>query len=229
MEDYAAKMQLKTDAALREYVNGYAQYREAAVLAAFDELRRRGRPAPEEEALRPSLEVAAAAQRVAEEEAEAARRREAALSSDSTDEDEITGPPLYSRMSIALFSTLTMVAGGVLLGLNLARLKQWKGLAILGMFIFGYLGVFLVFLSWAMPRFGLSPMYKLVFDLPAVMAYLFWFWPRYIGGGNHGGRSWLPPLVLCLLALWGLTRFNTYLIDKQPVEVRKQFEKMMPK
>ena len=46
MEDYAAKMQLKTDAALREYVNGYAQYREAAVLAAFDELRRRGQPAP---------------------------------------------------------------------------------------------------------------------------------------------------------------------------------------
>ena len=42
MEDYAAKMLLKTDAALREYVTGHVQYREAAVLAALDELRRRG-------------------------------------------------------------------------------------------------------------------------------------------------------------------------------------------
>ena len=42
MEDYAAKMLLKTDAALREYVAGHAQYRDAAVLAALAELRRRG-------------------------------------------------------------------------------------------------------------------------------------------------------------------------------------------
>ena len=55
MEDYAAKMPLKSDADLRGYVTGYAQYREAAVLAAFDELRRRGQPAPEEPALRPAL------------------------------------------------------------------------------------------------------------------------------------------------------------------------------
>ena len=54
MEDYAAKMLLKTDAALREYVTGHVQYREAAVLAALDELRRRGQPAPEEAALRPA-------------------------------------------------------------------------------------------------------------------------------------------------------------------------------
>ena len=63
MEDYAAKMLLKTDAALREYVTGHVQYREAAVLAALDELRRRGQSAPEEAALRPKLETGAAAQR----------------------------------------------------------------------------------------------------------------------------------------------------------------------
>ena len=38
MEDYAAKMALKSDAALREYVAGHTQYREGAVLAALDEL-----------------------------------------------------------------------------------------------------------------------------------------------------------------------------------------------
>jgi|SRR6476661_1217883 len=232
MEDYAAKMQLKTDAALREYVTGYAQYREAAVLAAFDELRRRGQPAPEEAGLRPTLEAAAAQQRVAEEAAEAERRREAEqrrAEAGTNDDEEETGPALYSRASIVLFSSLTMLAGGVLLALNLARLKQWKGLAMLGMFVVLYLLGCLAFLSWALPRFGFSPLYKLVFDLPAVLAYLLWFWPRYIGQSNHPGRSWLPPLVICLLALWGLERANSYFIQRQPKEVRQELEQMMPK
>jgi hypothetical protein len=63
MEDYAAKMALKPDAALREYVTGHAQYREDAVLAALDELRRRGQPALEEATLRPQLEAAACPRR----------------------------------------------------------------------------------------------------------------------------------------------------------------------
>ena len=237
MEDYAAKMQLKTDAALREYVTGYQQYREAAVLAAFEELRRRGQPAPEEAGLRPALEVAAEKQRVADEAAEAERLREAALTTrpayvpaeEDEEEAEATGPALYSRASILLFSTLTMLAGGVLLGLNLARLKQWKGLAMLGLFVVLYLLGCLAFLSWALPRYGFSPFYKLVFDLPAVLVYLLWFWPRYIGLNQHRGRSWLPPLVLCLLALWSLSRINAYLMQRQPKEVQQQMEKMMPK
>ena len=64
-EDYAAKMALKADAALREYVSGHYQYREEAVLAALAELRQRGQPAPEEETLRPALESGAAARRQA--------------------------------------------------------------------------------------------------------------------------------------------------------------------
>jgi hypothetical protein len=121
MEDYAAKMLLKTDAALREYVTGYVQYREAAVLAAFDELRRRGQPAPEEAALRPGLEEAAAAQRAAEEAAEAERRQ----ADEAEDPTAVAGPALYSPITIVLFSIpFTFLAGGTLLGINLWRLDR---------------------------------------------------------------------------------------------------------
>jgi len=65
MEDYAAKMALKPDATLRDYVRDYAQYREGAVLAALAELRVRGQPAAEEATLRPQLEAALATEAAA--------------------------------------------------------------------------------------------------------------------------------------------------------------------
>src|SRR6476469_4143398 len=106
MEDYAAKMLLKTDAALREYVTGHVQYREEAVLAALDELRRRGQPAPEEATLRPSLEAGAAAQRRADEAAEAKRQQESARPTSAAPEEiaEENRPALYSPVTIVLFS-----------------------------------------------------------------------------------------------------------------------------
>ena len=91
MEDYAAKMLLKTDAALREYVTGHVQYREAAVLAALDELSRRGQPAPEEAALRPGLETGAAAQRIRDDAWMGSLRRKAGLPTDWVPKDDPKG------------------------------------------------------------------------------------------------------------------------------------------
>ena len=140
MEDYAAKMLLKTDAALREYVTGHVQYREAAVLAALDELRRRGQPAPEEAALRPALEAGAAAQRPLDEAAEAAQNRTRPAETPDVVEVDETAPALYSPVTIVLFSIpFTFIAGGVLLGLNLWRLGRKQALLGLVAFIVAYL------------------------------------------------------------------------------------------
>ena len=89
MEDYAAKMALKPDADLREYVTGHAQYREGAVLAALDELRRRGLPAPEDATLRPALEAAVQAQAA---EAEASRLSSRNNTSNDTAVDTVPHP-----------------------------------------------------------------------------------------------------------------------------------------
>ncbi|GAC1370451.1 MAG: hypothetical protein NVS3B25_04700 [Hymenobacter sp.] len=227
MEDYAAKMLLKTDAALREYVTGHAQYREDAVLAALDELRRRGQPAPEEAALRPGLEVAAAAQRARDEAAEAARPQAPAAPNSALD---AAGPALYSPVTIVLFSIpFTLLAGGALLGLNLWRLDRKRALLRLVLFIVAYLLAGVLVLSWALPRYGLSPWYGPLFNFPAILVYVLWFWPRHVGPGNYRSRSWLLPLLVCFALVFGMQKLNEYLLKKQPKEVRSQFERMMPR
>ncbi|MCI1188222.1 hypothetical protein MON38_12400 [Hymenobacter sp. DH14] len=233
MEDYAAKMLLKTDAALREYVTGHVQYREAAVLAALDELRRRGQPAPEEAALRPALEAGAAAQRTRDE-AEAARQEAirpsaAAVPAEEAAADE-KDPALYSPVTIVLFSIpFTFIAGGALLGLNLWRLDRKRALLGLVLFLVAYIIVVAVALQWALPIYGLSSWYGPLINLPPILAYVLWFWPRNMGGVSYRSRSWLPPLLVCFAFLYGMQKFNAYLMKKQPKAVQEQFERMMPK
>jgi hypothetical protein len=233
MEDYAAKMLLKTDAALREYVTGHVQYREAAVLAALDELRRRGQPAPEETNLRPSLEAGAATQRTLDEAAEAERRQASATTTNTTAAalaEEPTGPALYSPVTIVLFSVpFTFLAGGALLGINLWRLDRKRALLGLVLFIVAYLAIGVVALQWALPRYGMSPWYGPLFNLPAILAYVLWFWPRSVGVVNYRSRSWLPPLLICFALVYGAQKLNGYLLKQQPKEVQQQFNKMMPK
>ena len=231
MEDYAAKMLLKTDAALREYVTGHVQYREAAVLAALDELRRRGQPAPEEAALRPSLEVAAAEQATREAAAEAERRQAAFETAPETVEE--TGPALYSPITIALFSILpmpmfSMIAGGILMCLNLFRVGRKRAVLGLALFIIAYLYLGSALLSWAFLN-GLNVVWGLmVFNIPAALVYILWFWPRYIKATNFRTRSIFFPILVCVVIIWGLEKITPYLMEKQPKEMRQKLEKMMP-
>jgi len=229
MEDYAAKMQLKPDAALREYVRGHAQYREAAVLAALDELRARGQPAPEEAALRPGLEAAAAAQHVADQAADA-QRRQAALSADPA-LAAAAGPALYSPVTIVLFSLLpmfTMLGGGVLMGMNLYRLGHKRAVLGLALFMFTYLLAMSAVVNWAMLTAGLSPVWAfLLFNLPPALAYGLWFWPRYVGTMPFRSRSVLVPILVCMFFVWGIQRITPYLMQHQPKEVRAQWEQLM--
>lgn len=228
MEDYAAKMLLKTDAALREYVTGHVQYREAAVLAALDELRRRGQPAPEEAALRPGLEAAAVAQRTLDEAAEA-ERRQTAIEADPT-APEAAGPSLYSPISIVLFSIPTLLIGGVLMCMNLYRMGQKRAVLGLALFIiaYGFLGSFLI--NVFIMSLGLSMVWGSLFlNVSAALIYVLWFWPRYLGTTTFRSRSILGPLVVCMLLMWSAPKIASYFIKRQPKEVQQQFEKMMPK
>jgi hypothetical protein len=228
MEDYAAKMLLKTDAALREYVTGHVQYREAAVLAALDELRRRGQPAPEEAELRPSLEAGAAAQRAQEAAADAERRE---MSVDAEPEAAVaTGPALYSPVTIVLFSVpFTFLAGGVLLSLNLWRLDRKRAVLGLAIFIVAYVLAIAKLLQWALPIYGLNSWFGPLLNLPPILVYVLWFWPRNIGSMTYRSRSWLVPLLVCFGFLYGAQRLNSYFLKQQPKEVQQQFEQMMPK
>ena len=217
MEDYAAKMLLKTDAALREYVTGHVQYREAAVLAALDELRRRGQPAPEEAALRPSLEAGATTQRVAEEEAAArlaAERPAAPRLPGQAEEIPADAPTLYSPLTIILFSIMSVPIGGILLGMNLFRLGQKKALLGLTLFILAYMAAGMALLGLAASQGSSTFVWGLLgLNLLATMVYLQWFWPRYVGGTVYRSRSALLPLAVCLLLVWGAQKLSPGLMQ----------------
>ena len=223
MEDYAAKMLLKTDAALREYVTGHVQYREAAVLAALDELRRRGQPAPGEAELRPGLEAAAAEQRAREEAADAERR---AAASPAVAEAG-AGPALYSPLSIVLFSLLfTMIMGGVLMCLNLFRLGKKSAALGLALFVVVYLYAGGKVVAPLMMTLGINPVLGgLLFNVPAALLYGLWVWPRYVGAINYRSRSILIPVVIYFLFAWGALKVIPYL----PKAERQKLERMMPK
>ena len=217
MEDYAAKMLLKTDAALREYVTGHVQYREAAVLAALDELRRRDQPAPEEAALRPGLEAGAAAQRVAEEETaarQAAERPAPPRTLGVPEEIPADAPALYSPLTIILFSIMSVPIGGILLGLNLFRIGQKKALLGLVAFILAYMGAGMALLALAASQGSSMFVWGLLgLNLLATMVYLQWFWPRYMGATVYRSRSALIPLAVCLLLVWGAQKLSPSLLQ----------------
>ncbi|MFD2719372.1 hypothetical protein ACFST9_11650 [Hymenobacter monticola] len=224
MEDYAAKMLLKTDAALREYVTGHVQYREAAVLAALDELRRRGQPAAEEAALRPALEAGAAAQATREAALEAERQRNAPP---AEADDEPSGPVLYSQSAIVLFSLLfTMIMGGILLSINLYRLGKKGAMLGLLLFIVAYLVAGSFLLGPLLAAVGINPVLGgLLFNIPAALLYGLWVWPRYVGPISYRSRSILLPVLIYFVFAWGALKVISFLPPKE----RQKLEKMMQK
>lgn len=214
MEDYAAKMALKPDAALREYVTGYAQYREDAVLAALDELRRRGQPAPEEADLRPQLEAAVQAQQAI---ALANQPKEALTTNGEAAVPEEEQPVLYTPGVIVLFSVLfNTIAGAILLAINLHQVKRTKAIWGLAAFVLLYLIGESLLVNALMHKGPLNPLLLSILNLPAILAYVLWFWPRYVGTYQFQPRGWLVPLLVCLIIMMGLGLLARYALQFVP-------------
>lgn len=234
-EDYAAKMSRKTEAELREYVSNRFQYREEAVLAALDELARRGTPEPAAAALANELQVSKqqtdqreSAARAQEAEKDQARR--VARGEVAPEPAPETGPALYSPGTIALFSVLPMsmmIGGGILMGLNLLRLRRLRALALLVAFMLVYIVVVSNLVTWVILQAGLPPLLGFVlFNVPAMLVYIKWFWPRYVARDNYRSRSIFPPMLICFLILWGLQYAIPYFIKQQPKQVQEQVQQM---
>jgi hypothetical protein len=50
----------------------------------------------------------------------------------------------------------------------------------------------------------LSPFLLPLLNLPAILAYILWFWPRYVGTYQFQPRGWLMPLLICFIVVMGL-------------------------
>ena len=206
VDDYADKMTRKTDAELRQYVAAPADYREDAVLAALNELQSRGQAVADAGPLRASLE-AVVRQQVAQRQADAAEV--------AAQEAAAVGPTLYSPGTITLFSVLfNMVAGGVLLGLNLRQLHRTAALVRLGLFIVAYIVGGALLLSFFVQRYGLNPWVIAFFDFPAIILYNWWFWPRYVRTNVYQSRNWLTPFIICAAIKLALAALATHYLSK---------------
>ncbi len=225
-DEYAEKMSRKSLPELQLYVQNHVEYREDAVLAALTELERRGEQPTEAAAIRAALTPIVEQQRAAQAELAASRPAVPGQATPAAD-----APALYSPGTIVLFSMLpisTMVGGGVLLGINLFRLRRMKALLGLILFIVGYLVAASQVLTWAVLTQGLHPLIgSLLFNVPAVLVYLFWFWPRYVRTDTYRSKSMIPPIIICFLLVWGLQRAMPYLIKQQPKEVQMEMEQLM--
>lgn len=228
-DEYAEKMSRKPLSELLLYVRNRAEYREDAVLAALDELERRGEHPAEAVTLRAELGPIVELQR--QQKAATAVAKPSLKDEADPTQDEEEAPALYSPGTIVLFSILPismMIGGGVLLGINLFRLRRMRALLGLIVFIVVYMMVGSQILSWAVLQQGLNPFLgTLLFNVPAVLAYLLWFWPRYVHTDNYRSKSILPPIIICFLIVWGLQLALPYLIKQQPKEMQVKMEKMM--
>jgi hypothetical protein len=225
-EEYAAKMATKSLAELLQYVTARYQYREDAVLAALDELARRGQPYAEAETLRPSLEAAVREQEVQQ---AAARQLSEVDNSEVATEVATTETALYSPISITILSVFfSMLAGGILLCMNLFRLGRVRAMMGLILFLVVYLVVGTQLLMWGIMQQGINPfLAALIFNGGALAAYLLWFWPRYVGTTSYRSRSLLLPILLCFLLVLGLQKMMPYLIKQQPKEVQQEMEQLI--
>lgn len=231
-DEYAEKMSRKPLSELLLYVQNRAEYREDAILAALDELERRGEHPAGAVALRAELGPIIEQQRQQrQQKAATAVAKPSSKNEVDSVQDEKEAPALYSPGTIVLFSILPismMIGGGVLLGINLFRLRRMRALLGLIVFIVVYMMVGSQILSWAVLQQGLNPFLgTLLFNVPAVLAYLLWFWPRYVQTENYRSKSILPPIIICFLIVWGLQLAMPYLIKQQPKEMQVKMEKMM--
>ncbi|WP_400192615.1 hypothetical protein [Hymenobacter sp. B81] len=211
MEDYAAKMARKTDAELRLYVTNRGEYREDAVLAALTELEQRGHVLPGAADLRAELQVA-----VAREQAEALRNpppqpawMRPAEPEPQEEEAAADTPTLYSPSTVAVFSVLfSFFIGGLLMLLNLLRLRRYGGAALLLALVMPLLALQV----WLPAQLGVQPGYSaLVINVLTALLYVYVMWPYFIGRQPYRSRGWVMPLIVIfgvVLLLMTLARMS---------------------
>ena len=208
-EEYAEKMSRKSLPELLLYVRNRAEYREDAVLAALDELEQRGQVVPE------AADVRAELLPVVEQQRQAQQMREAETARPGGAEGgpvlpAAEGPALYSPGTIVLFSMLfSFLAGGILMVLNMFRLKESGKAGRLVLFIVGFLLASSYGLQLLMASYGMHQMriFSVVVNLLAVLAYLLYFWPRYVGPRPYVSRQWLPAMLVCFVVMLMIYRF----------------------
>jgi hypothetical protein len=130
---------------------------------------------------------------------------------------EAEQPVLYTPGVIVLFSVLfNTIAGAILLGINLYQVNRKKAIWGLAGFVLLYLVAESLIVNALMRNGPLNPMLLSILNLPAILAYVLWFWPRYVGTYQFKARGWLVPMLVCLIIMLGLGLLARYALPYIP-------------
>jgi len=190
--DFKKLMSSKSDEQLGDYLTNIGKYTEEAVMAAIQELQKRGKQFSEEELNEIKLKL--------EEKRKAENDETPKMSKNSWTKNVVTdpdAPALYSQRAIWGFSVFfTVIFGAVLLSSNLKA----KGNARWQVIVFGvlYTGLAIVILS-AIPRTNAG----LTIGLNAAGAWIMnqSFWNKHIGAETkyRAKPIWVPLIVSMLI------------------------------
>ncbi|QMU30947.1 hypothetical protein [Adhaeribacter radiodurans] len=164
---YVDKMAGKTEVELLEYFQNHQKYVPAAVLAAVNELQKRGRTFTEAELATLEPERQAVKQAALEEASENTEAEEA---------EEV--PRLYTPSAILGFSVFfSLLFGGILLATNIRQIGNRRGSwAVIG---FSLLFMFIeVVVMYQLKR---SSTLTVAFNLAGAFILNYYFWPKYVG------------------------------------------------
>ena len=91
---------------------------------------------------------------------------------------------------------MSFLVGGVLLLLNLLRLRRFGGAALLMALVVLMMGGY----GWLSKWLGARPEYVVMgINVLSALYSVFVLWPNFIGGQTYRTRSWVAPLMIMLL------------------------------
>jgi hypothetical protein len=192
--DFQQKMTVKADDELQNYLVNYDKYSPAAIRAAFEELKNRGKVFTENELDLIEANISSRQQFIDE--------REKSLTGLSAKNivDDAEAPLYYSQNAIYMFSAaFSVLAGAVLLSINL---KNTGNKRVVRQAIFVsvvYLTIILSVLSFLPRNTGLTI---------AVNGFGAWilnkmYWERYIGKDTkyRAKPIWKPLIICCIIMI----------------------------
>lgn len=186
-------MREKPEGELMNYLNNYTDFIPEAIIAAVDELKRRGKVFTEPELN--SIQIKIEERKKAEDEEEPS-----ILEPSSPDNDLVSDPDaplLYSKGAIGFFSFIfNALFGAVLLSYNIKPKKgKW---VVLG---FGIIYTIFSILIFKYIRQNWSLVYFL--NLAGGMALTTTFWDKYVGKGikYRAKAVWIPLIISLLIVI----------------------------
>jgi hypothetical protein len=178
---------------LEAYIERPHVYRREAVIAAIEELKKRGRVFPQGQ-----LDAIMAILGPEPVEPEApAEETSTVQSPEELFREDPNAPLLYSKRVLYIFSVLfSTFFGSVLMAMNFYQLKNQKALGL----VLGFGFLYAVLTGWLGMLVNAGNGIGIVFNIGGGMILTEYFWPKYIGAERHfRKRSFWIPLALGLL------------------------------